>query len=131
MTKGSKKSVKAGNQWTVARYLSDKKPEPVRLFRIFEKMVKACGPCKTEAHKSIVYWKDQRVFAGAFIASQRLEIVIDPRRRVAHPSLRVAWKTTVKVVTHRLKIERAEELDESISRLLCEALATVGPGTRD
>lgn len=130
MTQGAKKPVTAGNQWTVARYLSDKKPEPVRLFRQFEKMVKACGPSKTEAHKSVVYWKGKRVFAGAFVTSRRLEIVIDLRRRAPHPTLRVAWNTTLKVVTHRMKIERAEELDESIGCLLCEAYVTVGPGTR-
>ena len=80
--------------WTVARYLSDKNPEPVLLFRTFEKMVKACGSSKTEAHKSVVYWKGKRVFAAAFCTAKRLEIVIDLRRRAAHPTLRVAWNTT-------------------------------------
>lgn len=56
-----KKANSSAKSWTVARYLSVKKPEPVRLFRIFEKLVKACGPCKTVVHKSVVYWKDKRI----------------------------------------------------------------------
>ncbi len=126
-----KKASPSSERWTVARYLSDKKPGPVRLFRTFEKMVKACGSSKTEAHKSVVYWKDKRIFAGAFVTSKRLEIVIDLRRRVPHPTLRVAWNTTLKVVTHRMKIEREEELDDTIAKLLREAYITVGPGTKD
>lgn len=41
-----------------------------------------------------------------------------------------AFHTTRRVITHRLTIERIEQLDASIEELLAEAYETVGPGTR-
>jgi hypothetical protein len=41
-----------------------------------------------------------------------------------------AFRTTRRVITHRLTIERIEQLDASIEELLAEAYETVGPGTR-
>jgi len=115
---------------SVEEYLSDKHPDGVGLFRAFQELVAACGESQVDPHKTVVNWKDQRIFASAFILGKGLEIAIHLRRRVNHPTLRQAWNTTQKVVTHRLTIKKEDELDEDIANWLCEALATVGPGTR-
>jgi hypothetical protein len=42
----------------------------------------------------------------------------------------VALFRVLRVVTHRLRVTHAEQLDDSIAGLLAEAYETVGPGTR-
>jgi hypothetical protein len=71
-----------------------------------------------------------RVFAGAYVERRRLELNIDLLREVEHPSLIAAFHTTKRVVTHRLRITDAAELDNSIAAFVAEAYEDVGPGTR-
>ena len=116
---------------SVEEYLAGKSPEAVELFRRFEELIQACGPSEPAPRRSIVYWKRERVWAGAFIERSRLELNIDLLRTATHPCLLAAFPTTKRVVTHRLRITDPEELDDSIQALLQEAYDDVGPGTRD
>ena len=100
------------------------------MFRSFEEQVGSCGPSGPAPRSSIVYWKRERVFAGAFIQNKRLELNIDLLREAQHELLLAAFPTTKRVITHRLRITDPEQLDDSIAELLAEAYEAVGPGTR-
>lgn len=115
----------------IEKYLEDKNPVAADLLRQFGELALACGDdVETSVSKTVVFFKRKRVFAGAHVRGKRLEPVIDLLREVEHPRLRGAFHTTKKVLTHRLTITNAEELDESVSETLKEAYDTVGPGTR-
>ena len=111
-------------------YLEGKNAGAVEMFRRFAALVEDCGPSEVAPRSSVVYWKRQRVFAGAFIHGRRLELNIDLLREAPHPCLLAAFHTTKRVITHRLRITDPEQLDESIAALLREAYDDVGPGTR-
>ena len=115
---------------SVEAYLEGKDPGAVELFRRFEQLVESCGPSEAAPRSSIVYWKRTRVFAGAYIERGRLELNIDLLRSAEHPCLLAAFPTTKRVITHRLRITEAAQLDDSVLALLGEAYADVGPGTR-
>jgi hypothetical protein len=51
-------------------------------------------------------------------------------RQVDHPTLRQAFPTTKKVMTHRFTITSGGQLDADFRDWLVEAHDTVGPGTR-
>lgn len=115
----------------VEKYLEDKDPQAADLFRRFRELALACGDdVETSVSRTVVFFKRKRVFAGAHVRGKRLEPVIDLLRKAEHPCLRAAFHTTKKVITHRLTIIGAGELDESVSEMLKEAYETVGPGTR-
>ena len=79
---------------SVEAYLEGKSPDAVILFRRFEEMVQRCGPSEAAPRSSIVYWKRDRVFAGAFVNGRKLELNVDLLREVEHPSLLAAFHTT-------------------------------------
>lgn len=112
-------------------YLADKNPEAAALFRRFQELVMACGhDVIPSVSRTTVFFKRQRVFAGAFVRGRRLEPVIDLLRKVNHPCLRGAFHTTKEVISHRFTMTSPEQLDGSIQDLLREAYDSVGPGTR-
>lgn len=115
---------------SVEAYLEGKHPDGVELFHQFERLVEHAGSSEPAPHPSIVYWKRNRVFAGAYIERRRLELNIDLLREAEHPCLIAAFHTTKRVITHRLRITDAAQLDDSIAALLVEAYEDVGPGTR-
>jgi Domain of unknown function (DUF5655) len=92
--------------------------------------VDACGPSEIAVRRTIVYWKRKRVFVGAFIQGRRLELNVDLLREAEHACLLAAFHTTNRVITHRLRITDAEQLDPALAALVAEAYADVGPGTR-
>jgi hypothetical protein len=47
-----------------------------------------------------------------------------------HPCLLSAFHTTKRVVTHRLRVTDADQLDAALEALVAEAYDDVGPGTR-
>lgn len=115
---------------SVGAYLVGRDPRAVTMFRRFEDIVTSCGPCDAAPRKSIVYWKRARVFVGAYIERDRLELNIDLLRHAEHPCLLAAFNTTKRVITHRLRISDDQQLDEELAALVREAYETVGPGTR-
>lgn len=83
-----------------------------------------------QIHRTEIRFVRDRHYASAFVKSHRLEIAVDLLRQAPHPLLLKAFRTTRRVITHRLTIERLEQLDASIEELVAEAYETVGPGTR-
>ena len=115
---------------SVGAYLADKDPGAVELFLDFQRLVERCGPSEVAPSRTIVYWKRKRVFAGAYIERKRLELNVDLLREAEHPCLLSAFHTTKRVVTHRLRVTDAEQLDAALEALVAEAYDEVGPGTR-
>ena len=115
---------------TLDEYLADKKPEAVAMFERFAELCDACGPSEIVPRKSIVYWRRERIFAGAFCNGKRLELNIDLLRTAAHRLNLAVVPHTKRVMTHRMRVSEPEQLDDSIAELLREAYETVGPGTR-
>ena len=115
---------------TVDEYLEDKNRDGALLFREFQRLVEACGASHAAVSRTVVFFKRNRVFAGAFVRGRRLEAVIDLLREAEHPCLVAAFPTTKRVVSHRLRIDDPAQLDESVRALLREAYEEVGPGTR-
>jgi hypothetical protein len=70
------------------------------------------------------------MFAGAFVDGRRLELNIDLVREVEHPGLIAAFNTTKRVITHRIRVTVADQLDDSLEALMVEAYGDVGPGFR-
>jgi hypothetical protein len=115
---------------SVEAYLEGKDSDLVALFRRFEKMVQSCGPSVVAPRRTVVYWKRNRIFAGAYIERRRLELILDLLREVEHPCLIAAFPTTKKVITNRLRIAEPDQLDDAVAAFVAEAYAEVGPGTR-
>ena len=114
---------------SVEAYLEGKSPEGTALFRRFEEVVHECGPSEPAPRSSIVYWKRNRVFAGAFVNGRKLELNVDLSREAEHPCLLAAFPTK-RVITHRLRVTDASQLDDSLEALVAEAYEEVGPGFR-
>lgn len=115
---------------TVEEYLADKKPEAVELFHRFATLVEACGPSEVAPRKSIVYWRRERIWAGAFCNGKKLELNIDLLRGVDHAANLAVIPHTERVLTHRMRVTEPAQLDESIAAMLRESYDEVGPGTR-
>ena len=116
---------------TIEEYLATaKSQEAVPLFWRFEEIVRSCGPSDVVVRRTIVHWRRNRVFVGAFIEGRRLGLNIDLLRTAEHPSRHSAFHTTKRVITHRLRITHADELDAALAEMVAEAYADVGPGTR-
>lgn len=62
---------------TIDDFLQGKHPEAVRLFRTFKQLVQARGPSQAHVLRTVVYFRRNRVFAGAFIRGKKLELIID------------------------------------------------------
>ena len=115
---------------SVEAYLEGKSPEGIALFRRFEEIVNGSGPSEPAPRSSIVYWKRNRVFVGAFVNGRKLELNVDLSREAEHPRLLAAFPTTKQVITHRLRVTDASQLDDSLEALVAEAYEEVGPGFR-
>ena len=115
---------------SVEAYLEGKDPDGVALFRSFQALVERCGPSEEAPRSSLVHWKRERVFVGAWIERKRLELNIDLLREAEHPCKLTAFPHTKLVTTHRLRITEAAQLDDALAALVAEAYEEVGPGTR-
>ena len=130
--RGSRPTIRAlPRDLTVDDYLAlASNEDAAALFRRFQVMVEACGPSDVSVSRTIVFWRRKRVFAGAFVEGRRLGLNIDLLRQAEHPCLHSAFNTTRRVVTHRLRLGRPEDLDAALAALVAEAYEQVGPGTR-
>jgi hypothetical protein len=70
---------------SVDAYLQGKDSAGVDLFRRFEELVESCGPSEVAPRSSILYWRRKRIFVGAYIERQRLELNVDLLREADHP----------------------------------------------
>jgi hypothetical protein len=114
---------------SVEAYLEGKGPAGVALFRAFQELVERFGPAEVAPSCSIVYWKRKRIFAGAWVERTRFELNGDLVRDAEHPCKLAAFPLTKRVITHRLRVTAAAQLDDALSALGAEAYEQVGPGT--
>ena len=104
------------------------RPGELELVESFRAMITALDDVEERVSRTELSFARRRVFAGAFTRSGRLEVFVDLLRQASHPLTIAVFPTTKQVWTHRLTIERLDQLDESIRELVDEAYATVGPG---
>jgi hypothetical protein len=99
------------------------------LLSAFRSAVRMLPDVEERISRTEIAFARTRVFASGFLKSHRLELAVDLLRTIEHPLLLQAFHTTQKVITHRLTLTSADQL-ESVLPLLAEAHDTVGPGTR-
>ncbi len=117
-------------------HLRPLRPDTRLLWERFADLVAAAGPSELVVTRSRMAFKAQRIFAGAFFRSGRLELFFDlprpvPEARRDH-RFRQVWEQGRLLWTHRLSIERLGELDEELAGWLRESWATYSrpPGER-
>jgi hypothetical protein len=102
----------------------------------FAELVAAPGPSELVVTKSRVAFKAHRIFAGGFFVRGRLEIFFDLPEPVPEAErdarFRSVWEQARRLWTHRLKLERLEDLDDRLAGWLEDAWATYSrpPGER-
>jgi hypothetical protein len=103
----------------------------------FVELVEAAGPSEMIVTKSrIAFRAANRIFAGGFFKSRRLELFFDLAEPVPEQArderFRQVWEQGPRLWTHRLKIEGVDELDETLGAWLADSHATYSkpPGDR-
>jgi hypothetical protein len=98
------------------------------LWERFAALVAAAGPSEMVVTKSRVAFKADRIFAGAFFRSRRLEIFVDLSEPIPEDErdhrFRAVWEQARRLWTHRLKLERPEDLDDKLAGWLKKSWAT-------
>jgi hypothetical protein len=109
-------------------HLDPLSPEGRALWDRFSELVAAAGPSETIVTKSRVAFKAHRIFAGGFFLRGRLEIFFDLSEPVPEDHrderFRAVWEQARRLWTHRLTIERPEDLDGGLASWLKESWAT-------
>jgi len=113
---------------TWEEFTAGMRPGELELVESFRALVMALDAVEERVSRTEVSFARRRLFAGAFTRSGRLEVFIDLLRQASHPLTIAVFPTTKQVWTHRLTIERLDQLDGTIRELIDEAYATVGPG---
>jgi hypothetical protein len=103
----------------------------------YVELVEAAGTSEMIVNKSrIAFRAPHRNFTGGFFKSHRLELFFDlpdpvPERE-RDGRFRAVWQHSRTIWVHRLKIERAEQLDETLAAWLAASWAAYSkpPGER-
>ena len=111
----------------LAVHLDPLTPEERALWDRYAQLVEAAGPSELTVTKSqFAFRAPHRRFTGGFFKSRRLELWFDLPRPVPEEErderFRAVWEKGGAWV-HRLKIERPDQLDESVARWIAEAWA--------
>jgi hypothetical protein len=109
-------------------HLDPLSPEERALWDRFAALVADAGPSEMVVTKSRVAFKAHRIFAGGFFKSRRLEIFFDLPEPVPEDErddrFRAVWEQARLLWTHRLKIERLDDLDSQLAGWLKDSWAT-------
>jgi hypothetical protein len=101
--------------------------EERKLWDRFVELVEAAGPSEMVVTKSRVAFKAHRIFAGGFFLRRRLEIFFDLPEPVPDSDrddrFRSVWEQARRLWTHRLKIERLNDLDDKLGGWLKQSWA--------
>jgi hypothetical protein len=94
----------------------------------YMEFVEAAGPSEMIVNKSrIAFRAPHRIFTGGFFKTRRLELFFDlpepvPERE-QDDRFRAVWEQSKTIWVHRLKIERLEELDDTLGAWLAASWA--------
>jgi Domain of unknown function (DUF5655) len=94
----------------------------------FVELVEAAGPSEMIVNKSrIAFRAPHRIFTGGFFKTRRLELFFDLPEPVPKEErdgrFRAVWEHSKTTWVHRLKIERLEDLDDTVARWLADSWA--------
>jgi hypothetical protein len=103
-------------------------PEERAIWDRYLEVVEAAGPSEMIVTKSRVAFRAaHRIFTGGFFKTRRLELFFDlpdpvPERE-RDERFRQVWEHAPRLWTHRLKIERVDELDAKLATWLRQSWA--------
>jgi hypothetical protein len=110
------------HSWTVADHLRGKKPAFVDLYRLFVRLVEACGPFEYSVSKTTITFKGgRRGFAGARPTSLGLDGYLDLPRPVRDPRIRRVSPYTKRLFVHHFRVTTPGELDDEFAGWIREA----------
>jgi hypothetical protein len=109
-------------------HLAAMSPEERAIWDRFVELVEAAGTSEMVVTKSRVAFRAaHRIFAGGFFKTRRLELFFDLPEPVPESErdgrFRQVWEHSRRLWTHRLKIERVDELDDQLAAWLAESWA--------
>jgi hypothetical protein len=112
----------------LAQHLDPLSPAERGLWDRYVGLVEAAGPSEMIVNKSrIAFRAPHRNFTGGFFKSHRLKLFFDlPDPVPEHEQddrFRAVWQHSRTIWVHRLKIERAEELDDRLAAWLAASWA--------
>ena len=97
-------------------------PEERSLWDRFAALVSDAGPSEMVVTKSRIAFRAHRIFAGAFFLRGRLELFFDLPDPVPEQErdgrFQAVGEQARRLWTHRLSIQRADELDDRLARWL-------------
>jgi hypothetical protein len=107
-------------------HLEAMSPEERAIWDRYVGLVEAAGPSEMVVTKSrIAFRAAHRVFTGGFFKTRRLELFFDLPEPVPEAArderFRQVWENSRRLWTHRLKIERVDELDVKLAEWLKES----------
>jgi hypothetical protein len=110
------------------QHLDAMTPAERALWDRYRELAEAAGPPELVVTRSrIAFRAPQRIFTGGFVKSRRLELFFDlPEPVPAHERderFRAVWQHSRTIWIHRLKIERLDELDETLAGWLARSWA--------
>ena len=115
------------NQWhscgsfSVQGHLEHQDPEKVRLFRVFERMARACGPITISPSKTIIAFKAHTTFAAARFVRDGLRVGVLLPRRLDHPRFVKVQTLSPRSHEHVFVIRAPDDLDADVEAWLREA----------
>jgi Domain of unknown function (DUF5655) len=108
----------------------DLSPEDLALFTLYRDCGRSLPDTEEQVHSSQVQYVRKRIFTSGYMKSHYLEIGVELLREAAHPKLRTAFRTSKRVVMHRITLREPEQFDDALRDLITEAWETVGAGLR-
>jgi len=109
-------------RWELGALFAKSDPHVFELFQKFRRMVKDCGRSTMIPQKTRVVFMVRMRFAGATVRRSHLRIgLILERPLPPEPRLVETLAAAPRCYAHYFRIERADQLDESIAALIREA----------
>jgi hypothetical protein len=109
----------------VADHFKGKDPAVRTLFRLYRRLVRACGPVRMYAQKTRIVFQARARFAGAVPRKHWLDCGLWLKRRVDSARFHKIEFIPPNNYIHSFRVKRREDLDDVVAALLREAY-TVG-----
>ena len=112
----------------LSQHLDPLSPQEHAIWKRYAELVDAAGASELIATKSRVAFRAaHRIFTGGFFRAGRLQLFFDLPQPVPEGDrdhrFRVVWEESRSIWVHRVKIERPDELDNTLAAWLCASWA--------